>query len=377
MRKETGGRELEKILGEWRENYYKASAANGEVYTSDFNIFSSSYVRASTAERIINGGKKIIYTAAVAAMLNANINQYAYGFTSNVPDGATSVVNDEIISSGAQHIRSGGTANNTTLITSGIQYISSGGVAMNTKVNLSSYQAVYNGGIANYTEINSGGVQYVSSGGLTNSAIILGGSQFVHRGGLANKTIISGGSQRISSGGTANGTVISNGGIQNISSGGVANNTEVNSGGGQYLYASAVANDTTINSGGSQMIAGWGVANGAIISGGGQYVYSSGSAVDTINRGGEVLLLTDGILSNYRGEGGVVNVYSDNTLKGQTVLTANAALNFGASGQQNVMVENLSSDKGIFKLKADLETHTGDKLSVMSSYDGSALISLK
>jgi outer membrane autotransporter protein len=99
--------------------------------------------------------------------------------------------------------------------------------------------------------------------------------------------------------------------------------------------------------------------------------------VDTINRGGEVLLYNGGVLSNYTGEAGTLNVLYDNTLKGQTLLSANAAINFGDSAKQSIAIENLHSDKGIVNMKADLETHTGDKLNITSSYDGSALISLK
>lgn len=69
---------LDKYIHAWQERYYYVSSSvTGEVYTSEFNSFSSSSVRAGAVGKIINGGKKIIYTAATAAMLNANLAQYA------------------------------------------------------------------------------------------------------------------------------------------------------------------------------------------------------------------------------------------------------------------------------------------------------------
>jgi outer membrane autotransporter protein len=322
-------------------------------------IYSSSIIRASVANRIIDGGRKIIYTVATAAMLNANLTPNLYAaFTSNVSSGTTvtgetvdsgsQMVYDggransgTIISSGNQYIYSSGIANITYIFSGGKQYISNGGSALSTTINSGGSQFVSSGGSALSTTINSGGEQHVSSGGSASGVILnSGGSSIISSGGKAysivqsiggaittnvyggdsntvvsgsnvsgyfslisgvanNFILYSGASQNIFSGGSANSTTIS-GGIQNISNGGFVLSTTINSGGKQYVYNGGSASGVILNSGGSNIIYSGGVASATNISSGGVQHISNGGIVyfTTINSGGNQHVSSGGIASS-------------------------------------------------------------------------------
>ena len=245
--------------------------------------------------RIYNGGRRAVYTAAVAAMLANNMALPAYGAGTYVSAGKT-VTGATITSGNSQIIYSAGVADSTTIY-GGLQVVSSGGVATNTTMYQDGWQFVSSGGVASNTTINPGG-QRVSSGGVANTTIInSGGAQHLQSGGVANATTInSRGWQNVEGGGLANGTTINSLGWLNVASGGVASNTTINSGGYLGVSSGGVANETTIHSGGSQNVYVGGVVSDTTIHDGGlQFVYSGGKTYNVRQHsGGKMFVIVSG-----------------------------------------------------------------------------------
>ena len=245
--------------------------------------------------RIYNGGRRAVYTAAVAAMLANNMALPAYGAGTYVSAGKT-VTGATITSGNSQIIYSAGVADSTTIY-GGLQVVSSGGVATNTTMYQDGWQFVSSGGVASNTTINPGG-QRVSAGGVANTTIInSGGAQHLQSGGVANATTInSRGWQNVEGGGLANGTTINSLGWLNVASGGVASNTTINSVGHLGVSSGGVANETTIHSGGSQNVyVGGMVSDTTIHDGGLQFVYSGGKTYNVRQHsGGKMFVIVSG-----------------------------------------------------------------------------------
>ena len=245
--------------------------------------------------RIYNGGRRAVYTAAVAAMLANNMALPAYGAGTYVSAGKT-VTGATITSGNSQIIYSAGVADSTTIY-GGLQVVSSGGVATNTTMYQDGWQFVSSGGVASNTTINPGG-QRVSAGGVANTTIInSGGAQHLQSGGVANATTInSRGWQNVEGGGLANGTTINSLGWLNVASGGVASNTTINSVGHLGVSSGGVANETTIHSGGSQNVYVGGVVSDTTIHDGGlQFVYAGGKTYNVRQHsGGKMFVIVSG-----------------------------------------------------------------------------------
>ena len=245
--------------------------------------------------RIYNGGRRAVYTAAVAAMLANNMALPAYGAGTYVSAGKT-VTGATITSGNSQIIYSAGVADSTTIY-GGLQVVSSGGVATNTTMYQDGWQFVSSGGVASNTTINPGG-QRVSAGGVANTTIInSGGAQHLQSGGVANATTInSRGWQNVEGGGLANGTTINSLGWLNVASGGVASNTTINSVGHLGVSSGGVANETTIHSGGSQNVYVGGVVSDTTIHDGGlQFVHAGGKTYNVRQHsGGKMFVIVAG-----------------------------------------------------------------------------------
>lgn len=259
---------------------------------------------ASLSTRIIDGGKKVLYTAAMTGMLlNNTIPAYAGNLTVSAGQTSTgltvgrygnivqsnlfnygSTIDTVVNSAGTEYVYSGGVATNTTINSGGYQYISGYGVASNTTISSDGKQVVSNRASAISTTVNQGGYQYVSSGGSAiDTTISNGGSQYISNGGSSINTIISsGGMQYVSYGGEAINDVISQGGKQFISNGGNAISTNINNFGSQIVLNGGEANNVSINSNGRQYISNGGNAISTIVSSAGmQFILNGGSAMKT------------------------------------------------------------------------------------------------
>lgn len=265
---------LEKCFEEFQKEYYASSPAvlaeTSDFYSS-FNSYNSSAVRASVANRLLAGGRRVVYTVATMAMLQNNFAQHAYAAFTPIVQNQT--VYNEYVSSGYQYIWAGGRAVDGTVGYSGYQYISSGGVASNMMINSSGYQYVSYGGSALNTIITSNGMQWVSSGGFTSGTKIVDyGSQYVDYGGSAIDNTILSGQQYVSNSGWASNNYFSANGQQQVMSYGSAyNNQFYNSWGYQYINGNnALASGNYFyGTGGGQQI-------GNSASAYGNYFYGSG-----------------------------------------------------------------------------------------------------
>ena len=159
------------------------------VVASSSCLVSSHGLGARLMSRVYNGGRQIVYTATVGAMLVNNMAVPLHGEVITVSAGETS---NGLEASNGDSINVYGSTKFT--------YIYNGG-----------RETIYDGGSSYYTRISSGGSQVVSSGGMANSTqVFSSGVQIINEGGTANNTIVSG-SQVINSGGVANSTTISGG----------------------------------------------------------------------------------------------------------------------------------------------------------------------
>lgn len=285
------------------ENIYSSACIQAleQEYCSSCSaaVVSSCIVSRGFGERLVsriyNGGRRAVYTAAVAAMLANNMALPAYGAGTYVSAGKT-VTGATITSGNSQIIYSAGVADSTTIY-GGLQVVSSGGVATNTTMYQDGWQFVSSGGVASNTTINPGG-QRVSAGGVANTTIInSGGAQHLQSGGVANATTInSRGWQNVEGGGLANGTTINSLGWLNVASGGVASNTTINSVGHLGVSSGGVANETTIHSGGSQNVYVGGVVSDTTIHDGGlQFVHAGGKTYNVRQHsGGKMFVIVAG-----------------------------------------------------------------------------------
>lgn len=367
------------------ENIYSSACIQAleQEYCSSCSaaVVSSCIVSRGFGERLVsriyNGGRRAVYTAAVAAMLANNMALPAYGAGTYVSAGKT-VTGATITSGNSQIIYSAGVADSTTIY-GGLQVVSSGGVATNTTMYQDGWQFVSSGGVASNTTINPGG-QRVSSGGVANTTIInSGGAQHLQSGGVANATTInSRGWQNVEGGGLANGTTINSLGWLNVASGGVASNTTINSVGHLGVSSGGVANETTIHSGGSQNVYVGGVVSDTTIHDGGlQFVHAGGKAYNVMQYSGgninadvyggdtstyvsgtnasrEAFTLQNGVASNFiLYAGGLQNVFSGGVASATTIqegglqnVSSRAAVSdtLVAGGVQNVYSSGVASN---------------------------------
>ena len=118
-------------------------------YCDSRSAVTSACCSANLPTRIINGGKKAIYTATMAAMLlNNTMPAYANltvsaGQTSSGLTVGTDPSNDVV-----NRLHNYGTTISTTVNSGGYETISNGGVASDTTINAGGRQYIYSGGIA-------------------------------------------------------------------------------------------------------------------------------------------------------------------------------------------------------------------------------------
>lgn len=240
--------------------------ASRAALTSEY-LLSSSCGFAAHYSRIVEGGKRIVYTGTMAAMLaqnmalpayadtwtgyvvpNLDVDPPVYGYVANDGDTFSKFV---VNNGGHITISSGGRSVQTSVYNGGIEYVegnaTSSAVASSAIIYNGGSQVVSNYGVTSNTIISNGGSQFVRIGGQTSSTIISnGGSQIVYNG-TATSSIISGGGQQVVSGGVASNTQILINGSQNVK-GGTTSNTNVYAGGAVKITG-GTAISTTVASG--------------------------------------------------------------------------------------------------------------------------------
>ena len=252
-------------------------------------LVSSHGLGARVVSRIYDGGRKAVYTAAVAAMMVQNLTPDALAASMNVSGEGASVSGLTIPGSGYDLLKvwSGGSTIGTKLSAGGSEYVSSGGLASGTQISEGGLQKVYYGGTVRNTVISEGGTQTLfgnatsSAGGVAIGTIISGGTQNITSYAVASNTQIVTGTQNISKYAVASDTTISAGGTQNVASLGSAFNTVIEAGGSQIVSKGGTVISTTLNSGAYQSMAG-ATANVLIINEGASQKVSGTSAASGI-----------------------------------------------------------------------------------------------
>jgi len=384
----------------------------------------------ATNTTLNDGGAQHINSDAVAfaTVINAGGSQY-------ISVGG-SAYDTMVNSGGEQHVSAGTDVYGTIVNGGGFQYVSAGAIADNTTINAGGWQDVSVGATANSTTINAGGTQDVYSTAVVNHTTINGGYQAVRSGAAASDTALNAGSQHILDGGVASGTTINDTGLQYVEVGGVVYNTTINAGGSQQISAGAKAYDTIqntggnimfsvsggdtstyisgsnqngetmllengvasnfiINAGGYQKIYDGGVAsnttiedgylmltsgataNNTTLHGGRQIVMSGATATNNFMDGGSLDVSPNAVVSNVLAVGGAIDMHGNNTLSGNISLTGTNVNIHHSAGMNNVALENLTADNAVFNMNVDLEQQEADKISITSSYSGTAYLKLE
>ena len=347
----------------------------------------------------INNGSQGIYPSGVgsAGTMNSGTQTVSKGGTGNIGimNGGYQEVSSAstgsigIMNGGSQEVSSAATGNIETM-NSGSQYIT-GAIGSISTMN-SGYQNVYssggegiigtmNGGTQTFLfgaggsigtmnngrqagaanmsiDVMNSGIQFNDGGAMysANIGTMNGGRQELTFAATGNIVVMNDGEQQI--GGTAVGIISSlNGGTQ-ILNGDSATAKETTINGGTQLVQNGTAQNNTVN-GGTQIISG-GVVNGNTVNAGVMLFENAAATVnDVAMNGGEMLF-------------GSANAYSINTLgfNGGTVdLTENAS-----TGYQTLTLENYSGSGGTFKLDADFEAVSGDKVVINSATNAAGYI---
>lgn len=316
---------------------------------------------ATLATRIINGGKRALYTAAVAGMLVNNMAPYGYadlivnagqtstGLTVGI-DPSNDVVNilsnygttvGTVINSGGQEIiYNGGSATDAVIEANGVQNVSNGGSAIRV-TNNGGTQNVSAGANTTSGEINSNGVQNVYGGAAYNT--INSGIQNAYNGAiLVDNTIKENGVQNLSSGALDVG-VGNSGGIQNVYAGAEARSSWMGNNATQNVYG--LANVVDFYSGTQNVYEG-GIASKTLVltANAVQNIYSGGSALATSAVNGGIQNVLDGAYASGTvvSQNGLQNVSGtvDNTSVGngtQNIYNGGIANSTTVNGVQNVL----------------------------------------
>ncbi|MCR4820468.1 MAG: AIDA repeat-containing protein [Elusimicrobiales bacterium] len=266
-----------------------SSAEHGAIYNAASRV-------------IIDGGRKVLQTAALGGMLAQNFTLPAYAGNSSgvlVFSGQSRTVSagdtwtsTTIYFDGRLQVSSGGTANSTIVDSGGYLRISSGGRALNISQAIGGVlSANVKGGDTQtlVSGINENGAFSLSGGIASNFVLYKDGHLYLSSGGIANNTTVNSGGKLwiYYDGGTANSTEVNDRGIFCIYYGGTANSTTVNSGGILEVYGTA--NSTTVNSYGSLFVLGAGATtNGTTVNSGGIFIVSNDGTVNstTVNSDG-------------------------------------------------------------------------------------------
>jgi autotransporter passenger strand-loop-strand repeat protein len=288
------------------------------------------------------------------------------------------VATSTTLSGGFQTVSSGGTAIDTTVDSGGV--IADAGGVTGATVNNSGQALVEDGGEVFFITVNSGGELVVSSGGeavstMVNSNGVVsviasgsaldttldGGSQIISGGNASDTSVGSGATETVESGyiyistfsgpvatpvtGSATSTIVSSGGQELALAGGYTYGATIESNGSEVVYSGGLTSSSIVDSGGimtvssggaayNPWIAGLGVIYGLISSGtivgNTLYVYSGGTASDTVvSSGGAVFVFSGGTATDTVVSGGGVLVVLPGGTQTSTTLSGGAIVSSG------------------------------------------------
>jgi len=334
-----------------------SSAAHGPIYNAASRV-------------IIDGGRKVLQTAALGGMLAQNFTLPAYAGDwsgGGVLSNQTSTINagdiwtnTTVYYGGTLVVSRFGSANGITLNSNGRLEVFSGGRAVNISQAIGGrIEASVIGGDTQtlISGINENGAFSLSNGEASGFILYDGAYLVVSSGGRAvnisqaiggriiGASVIGGDTQTLISGINENGAFSLSGGMANnfvvngsleVYRGGTANSTTVGDG-FLKVYSGGIANITTINSGGDLIVGSGGIANSTIAIG--ILVVSSGGTVNsaTVNSGG--LFQVDGGTANSTtiNSYGCVMLFSSSITNGTVINSLGLELVRGGSAISTVV----------------------------------------
>ena len=282
------------------------SGDTGSIVLGEHQVWAGATASNTTVAR---GGYDSVYGTTSAASVNGGGTQVIGGAgaaTNAIASGTT-------LNSGShQHVKSAGSAVNTTVLSGGIQAIDSAGLALNTSV-------------------YSGGLLHVSSGGLASGGTVAGGTVDIFASGVTSNLLLQGGGGlvNVSSGGITSFTTLQSGNTINVFSGGSAAHATVQNGANLNVYAGGFSMFATVQSGGVEDVIGSGAiaTNATVQIGGYEWVNSGASAVSAnLQFGGQqwVWGADASATSTTIGNGARQHVYAGAHAEGTTVQSGGA-----------------------------------------------------
>jgi autotransporter passenger strand-loop-strand repeat protein len=231
-----------------------------------------------------------------------------------------------------------------------------------------STDSVFAGGTASASEVQNAGIETIEGGGTAIGATISGGSQIVLSGGLALATQISEGSLAIS-GGVASGTrQLSYTVSDTVYSGGTAIGTVVR-GGAEYVDAGGTAIGAIVSGGGDEILSG-GVASSVTLAAGDELVDAGATAVSTLVSAGLIIVSSGGVTLHTVAAGGGETVSSGGTAIATSATSGGISVYGIASGT----VIYSGAAEGVDGTATDTTVSSGGNQSIYKGTAVSALI---
>jgi autotransporter passenger strand-loop-strand repeat protein len=244
--------------------------------------------------------------------------------------------------------------------TSSFELVTLGGV-----VSLTSEASVVSSGTVTGSIVSSGGEIVLQSGGTASGTTVQSGGTLVVSGGTDSGTTLSGGSEVISSGGTSIDALVTNSGTQSVGSGGTVVGATLTGDSTEILLSGAVAYDVTVGDPSVQTIASggtaynttltddgdlavYGTASGVIIESGSiEFVYSGGTASDSLIESGGTLVLDGGTATGTTLEaGGTIIADTLSYVSGMTGTLSGGTLEVSEGGSIVLSLQVDASDTG-------------------------------
>ena len=228
-----------------------------------------------------------------------------YGGSVSIAAGATVtyasiVIENTVVNSRSQDVRSGTTLTKAVVGSSGTISIHDGGVVQSSTINTGGVIYVNAGGSAIDCTVNNGTLR-VNAGGTAQGTTLTAGLINVEADAIMTDTLINGGTVYVFAKGTANATVIGNTARLTVQSGAVANSLTVMPGATLFIESGATVTELKDNGGGYVSIASGAsvtyapnVIDSLVVSDGDYYLRSGTTITKAIIQGNGVINVLDG-----------------------------------------------------------------------------------
>ena len=312
--------------------------------------------RTTLSNTILSGNSKdyaLLFVSGSGVYHGSTVSTLIYDYAQEQVYWGGSTLGTQIYNNGEQFVLQSAYASSTVIHNGGTQYLGEytgawGGLAYVTIVSNGGRQFVYSSGFAQRTSVYSGGKLYISNGGRAwNANIRSGGKMWVFYGGSADETgIYKSGYVYVSYGGLTLSTYVESGGWLLLSSGGRAVSTRIYNGGKLYVSSGGIDSSATIYGGGLMSVFQGGKAYNIIQSSGGMLNAPSVVAGDTVtsitgtNQYGNPMSFGGGVAINMVVNSGGSQVVSSGGVVSGTTVNSGGLLDMGSYASAYDFVQN-------------------------------------